>query len=210
MKTSTQLFPFLLFIILLFTHFKVTASETAGTCLSDQEFELLNLVNNYRNSHGKASVTFSQVLNTVGQWHAEDAFLNEDTLFTPSCNLHSWSNDMTHLWTPVCYTSDHSQAAKMWNKPREISGNSYSGNGYENAAWGYANPAAALNGWKNSPGHNNVILNKDIWSSITWRAIGVGIRGKYYYLWFSDTADSSVPLTVCNDVIFVNGFEIQP
>jgi hypothetical protein len=197
----------LFILLLLLASYKVTAEETAGSCLSNQELELLNLVNDYRNTNNKASVNFSRVLNTVGQWHAEDAFLNSGTLFTPSCNLHSWSNDMPHLWTPVCYTSDHAQASKMWNKPREISGGSYTGNGYENAAWGYVSPAAALNGWKNSPGHNDVILNQGIWASLTWRAMGVGIRGSYYYLWFSDTADNSTPLSACDDVIFKHGFE---
>src|SRR5690606_16452247 len=111
------------FIILLTTFNSALAGETPGICLSDNEYELLNLVNDYRNDNGKASVTFSRVLNTVGQWHAEDAFLNSATIFAPPCNLHSWSNDMPHLWSQVCYTSDHTQASKMWDKPREISGN---------------------------------------------------------------------------------------
>lgn len=180
---------------------------TPGTCLSNDEWNLLNLVNQYRTDNGKTAVAYSNVLNTVGQWHAEDALINGGSLFTPSCNLHSWSNDMPHLWSGMCYTEDHAQAQKMWDKPREISTGSYTGNGYENAAWGYPTPAAALNGWKNSPGHNDVILNQGIWSSPTWRAMGVGIRGSYYFLWFSDTTDNSTPLSLCDDVIFSHGFE---
>jgi len=180
---------------------------TPGSCLSNDEFTLLNLVNQYRADNGKGAVAYSKILNTVGQWHAEDALINGGSLFTPSCNLHSWSNDMPHLWTGMCYTSDHAQAQKMWDKPREISGGSYTGNGYENAAWGYATPAAALDGWKNSSGHNDVMLNQGIWSSITWRAMGVGVRGSYYYLWFSDMTDSSTPMSLCDDVIFSDGFE---
>lgn len=201
-----NVFSLLVFILLLF-HNQVTATETPGSCLSEDEFELLNLVNDYRTNYGKSSVAFSRILNTVGQWHAEDAFLNGDSLFTPSCNLHSWSNDMPHLWSGMCYTSDHTQAQKMWDKPREISGGSYTSNGYENAAWGYATPAAALNGWKNSSGHNDVILNQGIWANITWRAMGVGVRGNYYYLWFSNTTDNAAPLSSCTDVIFSHGFE---
>jgi Uncharacterized protein with SCP/PR1 domains len=197
---------YLLFILILISP-TLQANQTPGQCLSDDESTLLALVNDYRSDNGLTAIPRSNVLNTVGQWHAEDAFLNSATIFIPPCNLHSWSNDMPHLWSAMCYTPDHAQAQKMWDKPREISGGSFIGNGYENAAWGYATPAAALNGWKNSPGHNEVILNQGIWSNITWRAMGVGIRGAYYYLWFSDSTENSSPLPPCIDEIFSNGFE---
>lgn len=186
------------------------AQQQPGECVSDAESELLDLVNAYRNQNGLASVPHSAVLNTVAQWHAQDA-VNNPSMFTAPCNLHSWSNDMPTKWSQVCYTSNHAQAQKMWDKPREISNDTFTGNGYENAAAGYASPTAALTGWKNSSGHNAVILSQDIWARLPWKSIGVGIRGNYYYLWFSDKADNSAALPPCSSVgdnaILTDNFE---
>lgn len=52
------------------------------------------------------------------------------------CNLHSWSNNGYGLWNGCCYTSNHAAASCMWDKPREISGGIFTGNGYENSASG--------------------------------------------------------------------------
>ena len=35
----------------------------------------------------------------------------------------------------MCYTADHANASGMWDKPREITGNAYGGNGFEIAYW---------------------------------------------------------------------------
>ncbi|KAA3651970.1 MAG: hypothetical protein DWP95_00300 [Proteobacteria bacterium] len=122
---------FYLFIILITLAPTLQANQTPGQCLSDDESTLLALVNNYRGDNSLAAVPYSNVLNTVGQWHAEDAFINESTLFIGDCNLHSWSGDMPHLWSEMCYTPDHAQAQKMWDKPREISGGSYTCRGFK-------------------------------------------------------------------------------
>ena len=103
--------------------------------------------------------------------------------------MHSWSS--SGKWSPCCYTSDHAQRQCMWNKPRELT--SYPGNGYENSHGGssdyQANAISALNGWKNSKGHNAVILNQSIWSDSRWRAVGLGIYKNYAVLWFGEEVD---------------------
>jgi hypothetical protein len=94
--------------------------------------------------------------------------------------------------------------------------------GYENAygAAGFtATPSSALTGWKNSPAHNEVILNNGMqcyccqrilfmwcagdWASAphgpAWPAMGAGISGGFAVLWFGDATDTQVPLTpYCN------------
>jgi hypothetical protein len=126
--------------------------------------------------------------------HAKD--LSEHYDFAPDnkCNPHSWSKKGN--WTPCCYTSDHKQAACMWNKPREISG--YEGSGYEIAYYSSsgANAKEGLDGWKVSPGHNPLLINSDIWSKVKWKGIGIGIYKEYGLVWFGEVADEE-PLKIC-------------
>lgn len=179
-----------------------------GVCLNDEEYQLTQLVNNYRVTNGLQPVPVSYWVSTVGQWHVWDLMANSPN--TGMCNMHSWSNAMPTLWQGMCYTPDHAQAAQMWGKPRQISGNIYTGNGYENAAvaGGNINAITALWVWQNSPAHNDVILNRGVWAGITFRAMGVGIFGNYAVLWFGDGIDVSGTMNVCqNDLVFFDGFE---
>jgi len=171
-------------------------------CLTPEEYKLAKLVNEYRRSVGLPDVPLSRSLTMVAQYHVKDLQINKPNSGTDprgeECNMHSWSNK--GIWTPVCYTKDHEYAEGMWNKPREITGKVYTGNGYENAAWASPGPISAdraLNLWKNSPGHNNVIVEKDIWAGSKWPAMGVGIYENYAVLWFGDAADPAGTVGVC-------------
>ena len=99
----------------------------------------------------------------------------------------------------------------MWSKPREITNGVYGASGYENGAWGYRSVSSALNGWKGSPGHNQVILNEGIWASQTWRAMGVGVDlvNHFYFLWFSAAPDPQGDMPACDSetAIFSDTFE---
>jgi hypothetical protein len=88
----------------------------------------------------------------------------------------------------------------MWDKPREITGSIYTGNGFEISYWssGTATPAGALSGWQSSPGHNDVILNAGIWQSYDpWPAMGVGMRNGYAVIWFGDISDPQGTVVEC-------------
>jgi len=151
---------------------------------SDEAAELVTLINAYRAEKGKPAIPLSPSLCIVGDTHAQDLVDNSPDA-APECNLHSWSN--AGSWSPCCYTADHAQAKCMWDKPKELT--SYPGNGYENAALGAQGPAAALELWKGSPGHNDVILNQGIWKDFPWGAVGAGFDGGYAVLWFGQEAD---------------------
>ncbi|MEM1411447.1 MAG: CAP domain-containing protein [Pseudomonadota bacterium] len=186
----------------------LTTAQEGFSCLTEEQEALLQLVNDYRGDNGLPPVPWSITLTQVGQTHVEDARKNFATLFRAPCNLHSWSFDQPNRWSGMCYTSDHAQAQRMWDKPREISGGIFTGNGYELAASGYASIEAALRGWQNSPGHNPVMLNEGSWSSIRWRSMGVGVsEGSYYFLWFSDQADVRPPALRCEPELFEDDFE---
>jgi uncharacterized protein YkwD len=166
-----------------------TATAT-NVSFSTEETRLYELVNEYRFENGLSAIPLSSSLTSVAQIHVRDL-----QNYPPSgnCNLHSWSSNGT--WSSCCYTSDHAQAQCMWDKPRELT--NYPGNGYENSYGGssgyQATADSALEGWKQSSGHNAVILNQDGWQNHSWNALGVGLYKGYAVLWFgeeSDPADS--------------------
>ena len=161
-----------------------------GQNLSNEERELYNLINQYRNSKGLTNIPLSKSLTFVAQTHVKD-LVNNSPNRGSNCNMHSWSNKGN--WTPCCYTSDHVRAECMWDKPSELT--SYKGYGYEisHGAPGYPNHVitaeSALNGWKRSSGHNAVIINQGIWRGANWQAIGVGIYKNYAVVWFGKERD---------------------
>ncbi len=183
------------------------------SCLNDDEAQLLSLIDQYRHDKGLQKVPWSKSLTQVAQWHVIDAVQNGHNIFTSTCNMHSWSNMHNDIWTPVCYTSDHAGASKMWSKPSEITNGIYQSYGYEIAARGYTSVSAALTGWKESSGHNNVILNQGTWAApqlSPWKAMGVGvnINSRYYFVWFSTATDPQGEVQPCSgSLIFSDGLE---
>lgn len=172
---------------------------TPGTCLTAQEAELARLVNDYRNATGLPDVPVSKSLTHVAQAHVLDLHYHEPDSGTDdrglACNMHSWSDQGE--WSPVCYTSDHANAAGMWSKPREITGNIYTGNGYE-ISYGFsgqASPSGALDAWQDSPGHNGVIIEQDEWGP--WQAMGVAVYEHHAVVWFGEEVDPQGTIAVC-------------
>jgi hypothetical protein len=105
--------------------------------------------------------------------------------------LNSWSDNGS--WTAFCYTADHAEAQKMWDKPAELT--AYPGYGYEIAytSSGDVDPAAALTAWQLSSGSDDVILNNNGWAGRDWNAIGIGISGKFAVVWFGEDSDPAAP-----------------
>ncbi|MCU0657616.1 MAG: CAP domain-containing protein [Polyangiaceae bacterium] len=169
-----------------------TGSGGNGPTIPAEAVELCQLLNAYRQEQGLPAIPLSTALMTVAAYHVQD-LIAQPSLANPPCNLHSWSSNEP-LWTGCCYTSDHAQAACMWEKPGQITAswgaNTYKGYGYENSAAGVSTPQGALESWKKSPAHHDVILNKGIWASkAPWPAVGCGLSGGYAVLWFGDAVD---------------------
>jgi hypothetical protein len=179
-------------------------SDVAAVCLTPAEADLARRINEYRASVGLPAIPVSKSLTLVAQQHAWDSVNNSNAWPAPpagqSCNMHSWSGNVNPAlqqgtWTGVCYTSDHANAQGMWNKPGQIAG--FPGDGYENSHWASngASPASALNGWRNSPGHNAVITEQNGWGPFL--ALGVGISGQYAHMWVAEVADPAGVADVC-------------
>ena len=170
-------------------------SGAGGSGFAAEAVALCEVINDYREQQGLAKVPFSPALFTVAAAHVGDLGGHPEML-TADCNLHSWSEGSAE-WTGCCYTADHAKAQCMWDKPRELTSDwgaeQYQGNGYEIAESGAGSPEQALELWKGSPGHHNVILNADIWTDLSpWPAMGCAFAGGYGVVWFGDQADPKV------------------
>ncbi len=165
--------------------------------LSAKEKELIKLVNDYREQHGKKRLKVSKSLMKVARTHINDLNMNFDMDNPPvdargiKGNMHSWSDKGN--WTPVVYTKDHKYDKLTKIKPKEIAG--YDQTGYEVAVNGFLiTPQRALEKWKNSPGHNDTILSQNGWdptpeeidrSFTPLSNMGVAINGDYACIWFT-------------------------
>jgi len=195
MHINSKIYLLILFLFSYIHHINAQQSKeerkNISVCINDNEMKLYNLVMQYRQQNGLPTIPISASLTYIAQLHCKDLVLNKPTSGT--CNLHSWSSNGN--WSSCCYTPDHKSATCMWNKPRELT--NYKGDGYEIAfnIWHSDNanytvkPEEALDGWKGSSGHNSVILNKSIWSSVAWNAIGIGIYKGYATIWFGISKD---------------------
>ena len=169
-------------------------SENDRLKLSREEYDLYNMIMDYRKQRGLKKIDLSASLTYVARIHASD--LAEHRPFDDQCNLHSWSDNGE--WTACCYTDDHEDAGCMWYKPFELTG--FQGMGYEIVYYStYPEdhidfPWSVLEGWKNSKSHNQVLINRGDWSSLEWKSIGIGINGPFAVVWFSDTEDRGMKL----------------
>lgn len=163
---------------------------------------LVGVINQYRRDKGLAEIPYSPWLTYVARWHVYD--LENNRPDTGSCNMHSWSdkagvaNYSTNnrvTWSACCYTGNHTKARCMWDKPREISKGAYKANGFEIACRG--NDIAemtnyrALECWKESQSHLDVMLNRGKWNDNKWKAIGAAISYHYAVVWFAEETDAS-------------------
>ncbi len=131
----------------------------------------------------------SPLLTLVAETHARDLASNP---MPPQCNGHSWSS--TGNWSPCCYTPDHKQSKCMWVKPREIA--RFDATGYEisigqpGVNTGYVlDSRKALDLWKSSPAHHDVILNRGQWAEDEFLAMGAGIIDSHACVWFAEKRD---------------------
>ncbi len=162
------------------------SSIASAQDLTDDELYLYNLVMEYRESLGLPSIPLSPSLTFVAKTHVLD--LSENNPVSDNCNAHSWS--FNGAWSGCCYTRNHAQAECMWSKPKELT--SYTGAGYEIAFWSSrkVDPNQALEEWKASPGHHDVIINGGNWRE-NWNAIGIGIFNNYAVIWFGHAPDKN-------------------
>jgi len=139
-------------------------------------------INKYRTQNGLSEIPISDALTTVAFVHLMD-IINYKPHLNCDYNLHAWSCEGN--WKCGCYVSNNSSTYPiMHDKPRELT--NYSGNGYEISNSGYTNAQDIVNSWKNSPLHNEVIMNTGPWpkEKYDWKALGAVFGGSYALAWF--------------------------
>lgn len=172
--------------------------------LSAKEKELIKLVNDYREQHGKKRLKVSKSLMKVARTHINDLNMNFDYDNPPvdirgiKGNMHSWSDKGN--WTPVVYTDDHKYDKLTKIKPKEIAG--YNQPGYEVVTSDLMiTPQRALESWKRSKGHNDTILSQNGWDPTPEEAqqgftglsnMGVAINGEYACIWFTNNDNGRI------------------
>lgn len=168
------------------------------TPLSEKEKELVKLINDYRISLGKRPLNVSKSLTYVARTHNKDQVLHfendlKDDKGRPA-NMHSWSKYGN--WTPIMYNK-YGSHRPMWDKPKELT--PYKSEGSEISAGKQyydqvyqITPEIALRLWKNSPGHNNEIIEDNILYDVYHadKIMGVSIHDGFANVWFGeDPAD---------------------
>lgn len=201
MKKITGIIILLLVLIVGTSFVLQTEKRLPDVCLSKEEVKLFDMINMYRNEKGLRPIQLSKSMTIVAQAHAKDLSVNRP--FSKKCNMHSWSKE--GKWSSCCYTSDHKKATCMWEKPKELT--NYKGEGYE-ISHGFAQfdefsgdtvtAESALEGWKESKGHNDVLLNKGLWKKAEWKAVGIGIYRDFACVWFGKEADSEEIPVICD------------
>jgi uncharacterized protein YkwD len=160
-----------------------TEQNCAGDEVSANEKELFRIINEYRAQNNLPPVALSEPLSFVANRHLLDLSINVKYL------THSWSNcpyDIKNSATWDC----------IFESPKRLKTN-YPGQGFENLyrnLTGNATPALALEAWKKSPMHNNLILNLDVWKTTKYDAFGVAVSGNYAAIWFGSSGSQEVNL----------------
>ncbi|MCC1493217.1 M10 family metallopeptidase C-terminal domain-containing protein [Cognatishimia sp. F0-27] len=165
----------------------------AHDTISPDELKLYHLIMEYRATANLPVIPLSAGLSATAGRHAVDTYENiwvAGLQLPEGANLHSFSD--------APYYSDHSAAEVMWFAPQRLN-TSYPDYGFEISAAGSRTVEGALAGWQGSSGHDNVIMNRSIWSDWTWEAIGIGVeinqdysvpyQGNIHHVWFGRSPD---------------------
>lgn len=162
-------------------------------CITEDENQLLTLINSYREKNGVSKIALSRSLTYVAKLHVRDLYHNKPD--TSYCSLSSWSDQGS--WSPCCHSKMTPQPACILIKPKEIA--KFPGDGHELAYWenGYIIPDSVLAFWQNYPEAVNLILNREKWAEKPWKSIGIGIYEGYASVWVSNASDTAAIPPTC-------------
>jgi hypothetical protein len=165
----------------------------ASYCISQMEYKLYTMVNDYRARFDLPPIPLSKSLCFVASTHVKDLFLNHPD--RGSCNSHSWSSN--GHWKPFCYPKDENKKNSVWDKPKELT--KYRGKGYEIVYW--ENSATVIDSiiefWKSVDYFNSFLMNTGKWNGKTWNAIGIAIYENYAAAWFGELPDPEGTPLIC-------------
>ena len=184
-----------LFIIITF-NFGVSAQSKSipnDFCISQKEYQLFELVNQYRAKLMLDPITLSKSLCYVAKTHAVD--LSNNYPIGEDCNMHSWSANGD--WKPFCFPSDQNRKNDVKDKAKELT--SYSGKAWEITYWDNQelNLGEVVSFWTSIEYSAAMLSNTEKWKDKDWKSIGVGIYGGYVLLWLGEKEDVELVTLIC-------------
>jgi len=161
------------------------ANGQKGECTS-----LEKLVNKERQRGGLAPLHCDPHMRWVAERHLDDAdeAVKKNIAFPKErgCKAHSWLTTVGGLLKSACCY--HENYDCMWKKPLELSGwddrEGYEISVGDNDHTDFKMTAEyAINSWKKSPPHHNVIMGRGEWSEL--KTVGCNFRNHIAHCWFS-------------------------
>ena len=162
-------------------------------CISEKEYKLYNLINDYRKAMNLEGITLSKTLSYVARRHALDLATNRPD--TNTCNFHSWSDK--GAWKACCYEKDLKDNSCMTSKPSEIT--NYKGKAWEIIYWENSNatPERAFEQWRETNIARSLITNFKEWESFDWVTAGFAIYEGFAIAWFGEDEDPEMSVKIC-------------
>lgn len=154
-------------------------------CLSKEEKQLFDAVNNLRVAYEQSKLQHSASLTFVARLHIED--LQEHHPDTSVCNLSSWSDQ--GAWTACCYNSYIPDPECMWAKPQELTPYSY--RGYEMVVY-FEDQLCAdsiIKLWSDSKEMLDMLLARGSYEKKKWECMGLSSNDHYVSVWFGQRKD---------------------
>jgi len=162
-------------------------------CISQQEYRLYTLINEYRARLALDAIPLSRSLSFVARTHAKDLAANYP--IGDGCNMHSWSDKGN--WKAFCFPKDQNRKNDIKDKAKELT--NYPGKAYELTYWenSEADVAFVLDFWNSIPYTGDMISNINKWSKKEWKSMGVGIQDGYVLVWLGQSVDVEVSTQIC-------------
>ena len=130
-----------------------TVGNPGATNYSSMEIDTLKLINDYRQENGLQALELSDKISTASAHYAHDM-----------AKYDAYRNPEAHVSGPTDY---YFEGAVLTDRMNE---EGYTASKYgENIAAGQAGPQEVFEGWRNSPGHNEMMLNPEM------NVIGIGL-----------------------------------
>jgi hypothetical protein len=165
----------------------------ADFCISQKEYKLYQLINQYRNKLSLDPIPLSKSLCYVAKTHATD--LSANYPMGKGCNMYSWSDKGD--WKPFCYPADQNRKNDVKDKAKEISG--YGGKAYELTYWDNTDISLeeVVSFWNSIPYTSAILSNTDKFANVSWTSLGVGIQDGYILLWLGEPEDLEPSTIIC-------------
>ncbi len=162
-------------------------------CISQKEYKLYQLINQYRSKLSLDPIPLSKSLCYVAKTHAADLSANYSK--GDDCNMYSWSDKGE--WKPFCYPSDQNRKNDIKDKAKEISG--YPGKAYELTYWDNTDVSLeeVVSFWNSIPYTSAILSNTEKFANLSWLSMGVGIQDGYILLWIGEKEDVEPFTTIC-------------